>query len=212
MRPSTSWQIRSEPPPTPRPAIEDNRRAIEEAALLGAPVLVLVCGPVVDRDVAGSVSMIRDGIAAVLGDAAEHGVALGIEPLHPMMAADRSAITRIDDAVRIIEDLGAPPGVGVVVDAYHVWWDCLLEEQLRRAAGRILGFHVSDWVSPLTGGLTDGRGIMGDGAIDLGRMASLVAGSGYAGPVEIEIISADLSRQPSDDLLPTVLHRFEQIE
>src|SRR6266446_939135 len=31
--------------------IDDNRRAIDEAAALGAPVLVLVCGAAADRDI-----------------------------------------------------------------------------------------------------------------------------------------------------------------
>jgi sugar phosphate isomerase/epimerase len=46
--------------------IDDNRRAVDEAAQLGTDVLVLVCGPAPDRDLAAARSMVRDGIAAVL--------------------------------------------------------------------------------------------------------------------------------------------------
>jgi sugar phosphate isomerase/epimerase len=127
-----------------------------------------------------------------------------------MMAADRSVITRIDDATAIIDELGRPEHLGVVVDAYHVWWDLDLEAQLQRAKGRVFGLHVSDWVSPLTGPLTGGRGMMGDGCIDLPALAALVADAGYDGPVEVEVISADLGSQDPALLLDTVVHRFQE--
>lgn len=192
-------------------AVEDNQRAIDEAAALGAPLLVLVCGGVVGKDLAGSYGMVRDGIAALLEHAQATDVALGIEPLHPMMALDRSVITRVDDALRIIRELGSPDGLGVVVDAYHVWWDLGLDQQLEQAAQRVLGFHVSDWVSPLTGGLTSGRGMMGDGCIDLSGLSTTLARVGYTGPVEVEIISDELGGQDSDVVLSKVVQRFQQI-
>jgi sugar phosphate isomerase/epimerase len=192
-------------------AVEDNLRAIDEAAALGAPVLVLVCGGVVERSVHDSYQMVRDGIGAILDHARQAGVRLGIEPLHPMMALDRSVVTRIDDALRIIDELGWPEALGVVVDAYHVWWDLGLEEQLDRAAGRILGFHVSDWVSPLTGGLTSGRGMMGDGCIDLARLGAKLAQLGYTGPVEVEVISDDLGSIDPVQVVSTVVQRFQEL-
>ena len=49
-----------------RAAIEDNLRAIDEAHAIGADCLVLVCGPLVGKDLAGSRAMVRDGILAIL--------------------------------------------------------------------------------------------------------------------------------------------------
>ncbi len=192
-------------------AVDDNFRAIDDAAAIGAPMLVLVCGGVVGKDVSGSFGMVRDGIGAVLGHAHASGVSLGIEPLHPMMALDRSVIARVDDALRIIGELGSPDGLGVVVDAYHVWWDLTLDEQLDRAAGRVLGFHVSDWVLPLTGGLTSGRGMMGDGCIDLPGLSAKLGQLGYAGPVEVEVISDEWASRDADHVLNTVVRRFREI-
>jgi sugar phosphate isomerase/epimerase len=56
--------------------IDDNRRAIDEAAALGAEALVLVCGAAPDRDIDGAREMVADGIAAVAPYAAERGVRL----------------------------------------------------------------------------------------------------------------------------------------
>src|SRR5688572_7541506 len=66
-----------------RARIEDNRRALDEAAELGSGLLVLVCGPAPDRDIDAAREMVAEGIAALIPYAAERNVRLGIEPLHP---------------------------------------------------------------------------------------------------------------------------------
>jgi sugar phosphate isomerase/epimerase len=186
-------------------AIDDNRRAIDDAAALRAEVLVLVCGPVVGGDVAGSFSMVEDGIAAVVDHARAAGVRLGIEPLHPMMAADRSVVTTLRDGIDLLDSLAVDDVVGAVVDTYHVWWDRSLPEALHELGDRVVGLHVSDWSSPLTGGLLSGRAMMGDGVIDL---PSLVAQVTWDGPVEVEVISDTWAAQDADSVLETVVERF----
>jgi sugar phosphate isomerase/epimerase len=185
----------------------DNRRAVDEAAALGARALVLVCGPLGDRDLAGARSRVRDGIADLLPYALDAGVPLAIEPLHPMMIAERSVVVSLRQALDLCDDLGE--GVGVVVDAYHVWWDPELDAQLDRAQGRVLGYHVSDWLPRTTDLLLD-RGMMGDGLIDLPRLSGLVAGTGYDGPVEVEILSSRWWAEDPDDVVRTARKRFEE--
>jgi sugar phosphate isomerase/epimerase len=185
-------------------ADEDNRRAVEEAAALGAPVLVLVCGPPTDRDLAAARATIANGIERLLPHAADHGVRLGIEPLHPMMVGERSAIVTLGEAVALARSF-ASPHVGVVVDAYHVFWDPRLDQELEAAAGLIAGYHVSDWLVP-TADLLAGRGLMGDGIIDLPRIGRLVADAGYHGPIEVEVINPALADRP--DLLDDIARRF----
>ena len=187
-------------------ADDDNRRAVEEAAALGAPVLVLVCGPPVAGDLPAARATIAAGIERLLPFAAGHGVRLGIEPLHPMMVGERSAIVTLGEALSLARSLGGE-GVGVVVDAYHVFWDPRLEAELAGADGLIAGYHVSDWLVPTTD-LLAGRGLMGDGIIDLARLDALVAGTGYDGPVEVEVINPALAAVPPDELLAEIKARF----
>jgi sugar phosphate isomerase/epimerase len=186
--------------------IDDNRRAIDEAAELGAPCLVLVCGPAPDRDIDAARGMVADGIAAVLPHAQERGVRLGIEPLHPMFAADRSVITTLAEALDLAIRFDSPH-VGIVADVFHVWWDPQLYVQLRRAAGHIVGFHVSDWAVPLPGIVT-GRSMMGDGVIELRRIRTAVDEGGYDGPIEVEIMNEKLWGQPVDDIVTQAAERF----
>ena len=186
--------------------IDDNRRAVDEVATLGAPVLVLVCGPAPDRDIAAARQMVEDGIAALLPYAAERGVQLGIEPLHPAFAAERSCITTLGEARRLAERFDAAT-VGIIADVYHVWWDPELYQELAHAATRIIGFHVSDWLVPATSVLMN-RGIMGDGVIELRRIRAAVEQAGYAGPIEVEIFNESVWEMPLDALLPLLKQRF----
>ncbi len=183
--------------------IDDNLRAIDDAAALGAEVLVLVCGPAPDRDLDGARAMVADGIAAIAGHARKAGVRLGVEPLHPMFAADRSVITTLAEANALAERFD----IGVVIDAFHVWWDPELYAQIERARGRIVGFHLSDWLTPLPDVLL-GRGMMGDGVIDLRRICAAVEAAGYAGPIEVEIFNRAIWDDDADRVLATICERF----
>ena len=187
-------------------AHDDNRRAVEEAAELGAPVLVLVCGPPVDGDLRTARATIAAGIERLLPHAADHGVRLGIEPLHPMMVGERSAIVTAGEALVLARSY-ASPYVGVVIDAYHVFWDPRLEQELAHAHGLIAGYHVSDWLVP-TPDLLAGRGLMGDGIINLRHVRGLVEAAGYDGPVEVEVINPSLAARPGDELLAEIKTRF----
>lgn len=186
--------------------IDDNRRAVDEAAALGAPVLVLVCGPAPDRDIAAARDMVQEGIARLAPYAAERGVKLAIEPLHPAFAAERSCITTLGEARRLAERFDAAT-VGIIADVYHIWWDPELYDEIARCAGRILGFHVSDWLVPATNVLMN-RGVMGDGVIELRRIREAVERAGYTGPIEVEIFNESVWSMPIDELLPLLKARF----
>ncbi|HEV7372026.1 sugar phosphate isomerase/epimerase family protein [Arenibaculum sp.] len=183
-----------------RAAIDDNRRAIEEAVAIGAQCLVLVAGglPKGAKDLVGARMMVQDGIAAVLEEARAAGMPLAIEPLHPMYAADRCCINTMAQANDLCDRLG--PGVGIAVDVYHVWWDPDLDRQIRRAGkDRLLAFHICDWLIPTRDLLLD-RGMMGDGIIDIPLIRGWVEEAGYEGFHEVEIFSAETwwKRDPNE--------------
>jgi sugar phosphate isomerase/epimerase len=189
---------------------DDNLRAIEEAAMLGARCLVLVVGGLLpgSKDLSLSRRKIHDGIAAILPEARKAGVPLAIEPLHPMQAAERACINTLEQALDICDALG--DGIGVAVDVYHVWWDPKLEEQIKRAGRkRVLAYHICDWLVP-TRDLVNDRGMMGDGVIDLPRIRGWVEAAGYAGFQEVEIFSElDWWRRDPDEVLKTCKERLK---
>jgi sugar phosphate isomerase/epimerase len=170
-------------------ALDDNLRCIDQAVALGAPLIVLVCGAVPGQPLTESRAQITEGIATLLPSAAAAGVKLAIEPLHPMYAADRSAVNTIGQARAICQSLGSP-WLGVAIDVYHVWWDHQLEQEIA-ACGRervLLAFHICDWKAPMADPLND-RGLMGEGCIPIRQIRGWVERAGFTGFNEVEIFS-----------------------
>jgi sugar phosphate isomerase/epimerase len=192
-------------------ALDDNRRAIDEAAAIGAQCLILVVGglPKGSRDLVDARKQVRDALGALLPYARQAKVPLAIEPLHPMYAADRACVNTLAQANDLCDELG--DGVGVAVDTYHVWWDPDLARQIARAGARILAYHVNDWLVPTTDLLLD-RGMMGDGVIDLRAIRAMVEAAGYKGHCEVEILSANTwwKRDP-DEVLRFCIERHQTV-
>ncbi|KJY41695.1 sugar phosphate isomerase [Streptomyces sp. NRRL B-1568] len=194
-------------------ALADNRAAIEEAAELGAGVLVLVCGglPPGSRDLHGARERVADALGELGPYAARHGVRLAVEPLHPMFAADRCVVSTLRQALDLAERFPAAQ-VGVAVDTYHLWWDDTVAAGLARAGagGRIAAFQLADWVTPLPEGVLLGRGQLGEGSVDLRWFRERVEEAGYAGPVEVEIFNPALWAREGGDVLAEVLCRYRK--
>ncbi len=179
--------------------MDDNRRAVEEAAELGADTLVLVCGGITDRDLQAARRKVCEGIHDLAAFAKDHGVRLGVEPLHPMYTATRSVVVTLAQALLAIANLPAQ-SAGVVIDVYHVWWDPDLYSGIEHARGRIFGFHVCDWLDPMPD-FVNGRGMMGDGFANIRRIRKAVEASGYSGPIEVEIFNQRIwDMEPSETI------------
>ena len=194
-------------------SIDDNRRAIDEAAALGADCLVLVVGglPGTSKNLPEARNMVAESMAAILPHARTAKMPLAIEPLHPMYAADRACVNTLEQALDLCDALGE--GVGVAIDVYHVWWDPKLAAAIARAGreGRILAHHICDWLVPTTDLLLD-RGMMGDGVIDLKAIRTMIETAGYRGPQEVEIFSRDnWWKRPADEVVRTVVERFNSV-
>ena len=188
--------------------IADNRRAIEDCAAIGSPVLVLVCGPAHGQSLAEARATVADAIAELAPFAKSHGVQLGIEPLHPMFAAERSVIVTLEQATQIALQFPADT-VGIVADVFHIWWDPLVHQEIARAGQRILGFHVSDWLVPLPD-LLLGRGMMGEGVIDIRSLRQSVERAGYTGPIEVEIFNQALWNEDPDAAMRRICEAYLQ--
>lgn len=190
--PATSASARDE-------ARNDNHRAIDEAAEIGAPLMVLVCGAVPGMPLPVARQQIIDGIAAVLPHAKAAGIKLSIEPLHPMYTDNRSAVNTLEQANNMVIALGSA-WVGVTVDVYHLWWDANLESEIRLAGQTFLSFHVSDWRTPTRDFLND-RGLMGEGCINIRQIRAWVERAGFNGFIEVEIFSEEFWAQDQEQFL-----------
>lgn len=192
--------------------LAEARTAVDMAAELGADHVLVFSGGFAEDSLglADGRARMEDATAALLHYARASGVKLALEPLHPMLAGDRAVVLSLSHANDICDRLG--DGIGIVADVYHIWWDERLEAEIARtgAAGRLLGFHVNDWLVPTRHVLRD-RGMMGDGIIDLAGIWRQVRSAGYVGPIEIEIFSDRWWAEDPDHVLDTALERCRTI-
>lgn len=192
-------------------ALADNRRAIDEAATLGTDTLVLVSGglPEGSKDLHGARERIADALGELGPYAAANGVRLAIEPLHPMYASDRCVVSTLTQALDLAERFPADQ-VGVAVDTYHIWWDDQAPAQIARAGAddRIHTFQLADWTTPLPEGVLNGRGQIGDGAIDMREWKAYVEAAGYTGPIEVELFNDGLWARDGREVLAETAARF----
>lgn len=191
--------------------IDNNKRMLEDASLLGAPLMVLVCGADPGQSLQQSRDQIRSGIEAVLPTAADVGVKLAIEPLHPMYADTRSAINTLSVANDMAEYFNSE-WVGVAIDVYHLWWDPQLKEQIQRCgkSGNLLAFHICDWNVPTEDLLLD-RELMGRGCIPVKEISQWVDEAGFKGFREVEIFSNRYWNSDQDVFLRDIITAYNEI-
>jgi sugar phosphate isomerase/epimerase len=194
-------------------ALDDNRRAVDEAATLGTDTLVLVSGglPAGSKDLRAARERIADALGELGPYAFERGVRLAVEPLHPMYASDRCVVSTLAQALDLAERFPAQQ-VGVTVDTYHLWWDDTAPEQIARAGagGRIHAFQLADWTTPLPEGVLNGRAQIGDGVIDMREWRGYVEAAGYAGPIEVELFNEALWARDGREVLAETVARFTE--
>ena len=199
--PSTSARVRQE-------ALDKNRIMIDEAQALGAPLLVLVCGSEPGQSLEASCNQIQAGIESLIPHAQAAGVRLAIEPLHPMYADTRSAITTLERANTMAESIDSDV-VGVAIDVYHIWWDPHIYTEIRRCGARnnLYAFHVCDWRVPTRDMLND-REIMGNGCIPVKRIRKAVDEAGFSGPIEVEIFSTTYWAMDQHEVLHQIVDAY----
>jgi len=191
-------------------AVDENKKAIDEAAAIGAPAVVLVCGALPGQPLTESRKQITEGIASILNHAANASVKLSIEPLHPMYADERSAVNTVKQANDICDILNSPL-VGVAVDVYHVWWDPELHREIKRCgeSGYLFAFHICDWMTP-TKDLLNDRGLMGEGCINIKGIRGWVEEAGFTGYNEVEIFSNRWWEKDQDEFLEAIVNGYLQ--
>lgn len=191
-------------------AIDENRICIDEAATIGAEMVVLVVGAVPGMALDEARMYVADGIGELLDHAESRNIKLAIEPLHPMYAGDRSCVNRMAEAREICEQLDHPL-VGIAVDVYHVWWDPDLESEIRRAGrmGTLFAYHICDWRLE-TRDLLNDRGLMGDGCIDLKTIRGWVEAAGFTGPHEVEVFSDELWATDQAEYVHRIIEAYQQ--
>ena len=186
-------------------AIATNLAALNEAEVLGLPSIVLVSGATLGQSPAENLAQIEEGIRAIIPAAEAANIKLSIEPLHPMYAADRSAIASLRDANLLAQRINHPL-VGIAIDTFHVWWEIDLETEIKTCAnnGHLFAFHICEFKPDFDHPLLD-RGLPGEGVNATPRILEMIRKTHFTGLTEIEIFSRKYWAMNQHDFLQKIL-------
>ena len=191
--------------------LEINDHLVASAAELEADTLVLIGGGLHDLgderpdSLAQARMRVEDEIPAILDQARRAGVRLGIEPMHPLRLFTKAALNTLAQTESL---LSRHPGLGVVIDLFHSWWDPDLHGALGRLSDRITLVQVCGVTQSRTEPALPRRCRPGEGVVDLPAILETLSRAGYGGRFEFELFASDLDGREPGAMMKAALADF----
>jgi sugar phosphate isomerase/epimerase len=153
---------------------------IDLAAAVGARAMYGLLGPrTTDRWDACADAYVN-AIGDLVSYAASRGVTLAIEPAS-WLYADLTFVHTFHDALLI-----APrAGMGICLDAFHVWAEATLREEITANVGLVAHVQLSDMVRGARA--LPCRAVPGDGDLPLAAVVQWLLDAGYPGVFDLEL-------------------------
>jgi sugar phosphate isomerase/epimerase len=156
------------------------REDIDLAAAVGAAAMYGLVGRRTSARWDASADAYVNAVGELAGYAADRGVTLAIEPTS-WLYADLTFIHSFHDAILV-----APrAGLGICLDAFHVWTEAGLREEISEHAALIAHVQLSD-MTPGSRALPC-RAVPGNGDVPLAAVAQWLLEAGYAGVFDLEL-------------------------
>jgi len=159
--------------------IERLRVSMHRFAQFEPDCVLCLTGPAGGRDNAEARALVIDGLRRVAAAADEAGVRLGLEPIHASERDSLTLITTIPETLDILDEAGLP-GVGIMVDLWHLADTPEIERHLTENVDRITGVHVAEWFAEPR----DDRALPGERCVELMRV---LHEAGWRGAWDVEI-------------------------
>jgi sugar phosphate isomerase/epimerase len=172
-----------EGPPSPEERLESICDSVRALAAFEPQCVVLITGPIGERDEHEARQLVLDGMRQVASVAREAGVLVGLEPIHPRQRESVSFVNSVEDALALLSD-AALEDVGIMADTYNLWHE--EPRTLARIAERVTGLHVAD--ESAEPGRTD-RVLPGEGGTRSAEQVRALVDAGWEGYLDVEIFS-----------------------
>ena len=179
-------------------AIEDATEAIETAAAVGADVLTLITGGLNRHIRKHARRVLNRALSTLAPVAADRGVTLALEPIHPGCGGDWSFVHDLSLAIDIVREV-ADPALALVIDLYHVGLSNPPPEIMRQAAAMTRLVQFGDAKTDPQGEMN--RCPLGIGNVPLRRLVGDLRDGGYEGPWEVELVGQDVEQLSYERLL-----------
>jgi sugar phosphate isomerase/epimerase len=156
------------------------RQDIDLAAAVGAGAMYGLVGPRTSARWDASADAYVNAVGELVDYAADRGLTLAIEPAS-WLYADLTFIHSFHDAIAV-----APrAGMGICLDAFHVWTEAGLREEISEHIGLIAHVQLSDMVRGSRS--LPCRAVPGDGDVPIAAVVQWLLEAGYGGVFDCEL-------------------------
>ncbi len=189
-------------------AVQQARLVLWTAGQLRAQSVTVITGPRLTHIRSHLQRIVSDALIELAPLAAEYGVRLALQPMHPVCRHEWTFLTSLDETLQILDRVNHP-FVGMAFSPYHLSHETDLVERIPSIASRIACVQLSDWHrSPRD---DNDRALPGDGILPLSEIVSALEQAGYRGLYEIDPWSRDLWKRNYDGLIAECRRRFERL-
>ncbi len=157
-------------------------------AVLQPETVVVVTGNVPRHDPAELRRRCVTELRRVADRAAELGLTVALEPMHPSAGDDFSFVTSLAAAADLVADIGHP-AVGILFDMWHAGQGPDAVGELTAVLELVAAVHVADVVAPARSWAD--RKFPGEGTLPIGEFMRVLDGGGFGGSYDVEIFSDD---------------------
>jgi len=190
-------------------SIEDTQKCLEITKEIDAGFLLIVAGPVTGGSTGQSMGYVRHAMDVLVPYAEKIGVKMALEAIHPIDIGRWSVIVTLNQALSVIKEFDSP-NLGLLLDLYNSWWEPDIDENIKKAANKILGVHVADWKVPTLS--VDSRVLPGQGIIPLRGLIKQIESIGYKDGYDVEIFSEELWNSDYDNMLRHIIQWFKGLD
>jgi sugar phosphate isomerase/epimerase len=193
---------------TYRESVEDAADALRTAARLGAPSLVVYSGARAGHTHSHARRLIQSALTELLPTAAELGVALAVEPMHPGCAAECTFLTSVDDVLAVLDAVGSEH-VKIVLDTYHLGQDPDFVDRIPEIAPHLALVQLGDAKHPPDG--EQNRCLLGQGTVPLADIVAALKTAGYDGYYDVELLGEEIEGLDYPKLLEHAKQAFAEL-
>jgi sugar phosphate isomerase/epimerase len=191
-----------------RASVEDAAEAIRTAHALEAGRLVVYSGARAGHTHNHARRLIKEALKELAPLAAELGIVLAVEPMHPNCAAEFTFLTSLDDVLEVIQAVGSPQ-VKLVFDTYHLGQTADCVERIPQIAQHIAIVQLGDAREPPK--TEQNRCLLLEGSIPLREIVEALKASGYDGYYDVELLGEEIETLEYGELLEHARGAFEEL-
>jgi len=191
-----------------RESIEDAAEAVRTAAVLDCRTVVLYSGPRAGHTYNHARRLVQGALAELTPLAAELGVTLAFEPMHPGCAAEWTFLTSLDATLDLLQTV-ASPQVKMVLDAYHLGQQGDLANRIAEIVPHIAIVQLGDARRPPNG--EQNRCRLGEGVVPLAEIVAALKTGGYDGYYDVELLGEEIEADDYRSLLEHAKEAFREL-